>query len=55
MKRRLLCRLGKHTWRQRHTDDNQPYTACEYCDALQDGPPGGYREGGLPPGSIPSV
>ena len=53
MGRRLWCRLGKHSWRQRHTDDNQRYVACQYCNAIQSGPPGANPEGGITPGAIP--
>ena len=35
MKRRLMCRLGRHSWRPQLTDDNQPYVACEHCNAVQ--------------------
>lgn len=55
MKRRLMCRLGRHSWRQQRTDDNQPYVACEHRTAIQGGPPGPNREGGVPPGAVPSV
>ena len=31
MKKRLRCLLGMHTWKQQHTEDNQPYQACVHC------------------------
>ena len=53
MRRRLLCRLGKHRWQQRHTDeDNQLYRACELCDAVDVGPVGTYRDGEVPPAAL---
>lgn len=54
MRRRLLCRLGRHNWQQQHTDDNEPYLACRHCEAVAVGQVGTYRGGGLPPGAIPS-
>lgn len=31
MGKRLRCRLGMHTWTQKHTEDNRPYRACVHC------------------------
>jgi hypothetical protein len=33
MGKRLRCRLGMHTWTQKHTEDNRPYRACLHCGA----------------------
>jgi hypothetical protein len=53
MGRRIRCRVGRHKWRRRHTEDNESYIGCEYCDAVQLGPPS--SRGGIPPGAIPSA
>jgi hypothetical protein len=31
MGKRLRCRLARHEWVQKRTDDNQPYRACLHC------------------------
>lgn len=33
MGKRLRCRLGMHTWTQKHTEDNRPYRVCLHCGA----------------------
>jgi hypothetical protein len=46
MAKRLKCLLGRHTWKRKMTDDNQPYRACVHCgteDVRGEG-----RQGGMP-------
>jgi hypothetical protein len=52
MAKRLRCRVGRHSWVQRRTDDNQSYLGCQHCDAVEIFPVGPRKPGGIPPAGI---
>lgn len=55
MRKRFRCLVGKHDWQMRHNDDNEPYSECKFCSAVQGGLPEAPRGGGIPPGAIPAL
>jgi hypothetical protein len=51
MRRRFLCRLGRHAWHQQRTDDDQPYRGCRHCNAVDLTQDRWHPEGAVPPGA----
>ena len=58
---RFLCRIGRHKWIEKRSEDGQPltlagrpYEGCRHCDAVRERPFGGAG-GGLAAGPGPDL